>query len=257
MTTPCQHMTPLRLRTCEGWHGCSWLKTVLHKLQLVEAVSTIPTIGINVETVSTRMCALPFGTSDSRTRSVLSGASSWRCDSINPATSHRMRGGHQRSVDSVDRFGTWQHNDTPHVKLSARHLERSTHEQTQRTDTVNGKTMAKPSVTDERSHDSKLFVTMKVPGVFIGHLEESGCPQEISRNCDMMMSITSCHSAEDNADTTSAASPCAVKNMTKQYTLLFAAHHGGTRCESGCVSHHPSDCDDVIKKPIEHAARRR
>ena len=48
--------------------GAAGKKTVLYKLKLVEVVTTVPTSVFNA-----RICALPFGTSEAMTRSVLIG----------------------------------------------------------------------------------------------------------------------------------------------------------------------------------------
>jgi len=47
--------------------------TILYKLKLGEIVTTIPTIGFNVETVEYKNISLPFGTSVARTRSARCG----------------------------------------------------------------------------------------------------------------------------------------------------------------------------------------
>ena len=87
-----------------------------------------------------------------------------------------------------------------------------------RTDTVIRKTMAKPSVTDGRSHDNKLFVAMKV----LGGLDTSGdsdCPQDNlpqlgHDDVDHIMALSERHCRH----------PRGPRNMTKKFALLFAAH---------------------------------
>ena len=82
------------------------------------------------------------------------------------------------------------------------------------------KTMSQQSVTDESSHDSKLFVSVKVLGGL-----NSGSPQENLSQLrheyvDHLVPLCKrkCRHHE-------RSKPCAVKNnMSKHYALLFAAH---------------------------------
>ena len=129
----------------------------------------------------TGISAVRLWTSEARTRSVLSGRSICVVDSnhrdrVEYARLLRLKvRQHQSSIprhhpDEMcgSRWLVWGHGSTTtspaSTKHSARHMLQSAHGLKQRTDTLIGKTLAKPYVTDGRSHDSKLFMNTKVPG---------------------------------------------------------------------------------------------
>ena len=95
--------------------------TLLHMPKSGEAAPTIPTIGINVDMLSTRIRALLFETSEDQIRSI------WRQQHLAPAAvgvpasipQHHlgMKRRAQRCVGSVEHFETRQYHDIVHEAL--------------------------------------------------------------------------------------------------------------------------------------------